>query len=258
MMNCLYSGQSSTRRLTTRTQGNNKKKKLSPVNRKLDSLPRSSIDLVNDQDFVSGASEQGKNSLCKMPVGNSGAWLGTYEFKYGDDDTQYDDLVTGQLEKGTYGTDSIAFWLKSGMGFVGNWHAATGPFAGDYGSNLYVVIEDSTLGTLINGFFCFIDEADDSRTSCASEYYEVSGTDELDCPSYFKEADVTLDGLRSWAALGSVKGDAGDDGACEQQPVGNILAIIFGISLFLAILFSCFLYFKSNNSHSKVVVSGAP
>jgi hypothetical protein len=152
--------------------------------------PRSSIEILKDKSIAS-ASSDGTNSFCQVPAGGFGLWFGTYLYRYTIDK----DGVTG-TETGTYGVDSLAFLLKSGMGIVGQWKAVTGPYAGDHGSNLYVVLSTSSPKVLVVGFSCFLD-SNSKRRQCQSEYYEVL-TDKTSkayrdgvasCPALYRQDD---------------------------------------------------------------------
>jgi hypothetical protein len=191
---------------------------------------RADIAALDDTTAVSASSEQGENTLCFMPAGPAGgSWLGAYTYQYGDDDG-------GGLEQGNYGTNPFAFWGKSGMGFVGTFHASTGSYAGSVGSNIYTVVGDSAKTYLV-GFYCNVDD-DGIKTECFPEYYEVNGVNvnANKCPRYYR-LDRSLNPLYDFAAAGSgVK--ASTKG--RRDPV--MLAILFGCVtgiLIAALIFVC-------------------
>ena len=137
-----------------------------------------------------------------MPAGPAGgSWLGTYTFVY---------LATdhgGAIELGDYGTDPFAFFVKSGMGFVGDWHASTGPEVGAYGSNLYLIVADA-FGAVIVGFYCDLSNDTLVRIDCVNEFYDISTSNNNagDCP-YNYRLDDTLDDLYAFASVGSALSD---------------------------------------------------
>lgn len=154
---------------------------------------RKDLDL-SSASFVSGTSDAGTNSLCRMPVGGGGAWLGTYKYIYG----VVDDY--SGIEEGSYGTEPFAFWVKSGMGFVGVWTAFSGPFDGNHGTNIYMVTS-SDGSEVIVGYYCEVDD-DDNRIDCYNEFYEQSESDSLSCPHSYQKDD-SLDSLMEFADEGS-------------------------------------------------------
>jgi hypothetical protein len=152
--------------------------------------PRVSISILKDKSITS-ASSDGTNSFCQVPAGGFSLWFGTYLYHY----TLDKDGVKG-TETGNYGVNSLSFLLKSGMGVVGEWKAVTGPYAGDHGTNLYVILSTTSAQVLVVGFYCFLD-SNSQRTQCESEYYEVL-TDKTTrayqdgvsaCPSFYRQDD---------------------------------------------------------------------
>ena len=196
--------------------------------------PRSSITVLSDLSITS-SSDSGSTTFCKVPVGGSGTWLGTYLYKY----TKAVDGING-IETGNYGVNSIGFSIKSGRGFVGKWIANTGPFAGGTGSNIYITISRSS-SILIIGFYCFVN-SNLIRTNCSTEYYEVltdKSTSEYQqliasCPNYYR-TDNSLESLYNFASLGYQHHSSCKNGN-KDTPVSWTIAIIF-------IIFSGFLIF---------------
>lgn len=183
---------------------------------------REDLGLV-DATFQSGQSGQGINSLCKMPVGGEGAWLGTYQYIYGvDDDSEGTEL-------GTYGIDPLAFWPASGMGFIGTWHALSGPYAGSTGSNIYMVTTSTAGNKVLVGYYCSVNATTLERLDCFNELYDAQEEDALGCPAAYKR-DGTLTALRKFAGAESCD----DDNAANGVAVG--LAIAFGVLSFVLLL----------------------
>jgi hypothetical protein len=178
-------------------------------------LPREDIAALVGTIAVTGESHQGENVLCYMPAGpEKGSWLNTYTYVFDDDDG-------GGTEHGNAGTDSFAFWGRSGMGFVGVFHASTGGYAGSVGSNVYMIVADAEK-TFWVGYNCNVDE-NLIRTNCFTEYYEVTKINHNanDCPRYFR-LDNSLDPLYEFASTGSSDSDV------ERTQVPVILAILLG------------------------------
>jgi hypothetical protein len=178
-------------------------------------LPRAEIAALNNTIAITGESLQGANTLCVIPAGpHKGAWLGTYTYVFDDDDG-------GGEEIGSYGTNPFAFWGKSSMGFIGTYLASTGPFAGLHGSNLYVVVAD-TSKTYLVGYYC---DTNSSliKIKCVTEYYEVSTVNfnADDCPRSYR-LENSLDPLYEFASIGS------SDSEQEKSQIPTILAIVFG------------------------------
>lgn len=197
---------------------------------------RSSISILSDLSMTS-ESDAGSSTFCKVPVGGPGTWLGTYEYKYTIDV----DGVTG-TETGNYGINPLGFSVKSGRGFVGQWIANTGPFAGHTGTNLYLTISRSSR-IIIVGFYCFVD-SNLIRTQCQPEYYEVL-TDKTTkryidlishCPKYY-QTDKSLKDLYTFTSLGYKHKSTCDN---EQPSSPWIVASIFII--FSGILIFTFIY----------------
>jgi hypothetical protein len=205
-------------------------------------LAREDIAALGSSVAITGKSIQGENTLCQMPAGpNRGVWLGTYTYVFDDDDG-------GGEENGNFGTNSFAFWGKSGIGFIGNFHASTGPFAGAKGPNIYMVVGDSSKTYLV-GYFCNVDSSL-ARTNCFTEYYEVTmvNYNANDCPRYYR-LDGTLDPLYEFAASGSADSDSE-----TGMDVPTILAILFGC--LSGVLILVVVYLSVTDKHlQKVVVS---
>lgn len=180
---------------------------------------RDDVAALSNTISISGDSIQGQNTLCKMPAGPPGAWLGTYQFVMSENDGD-------DHEIGTYGTNPFAFWVRSGMGFVGTWHASTGPFAGEFGNNIYMVVAD-TSKTYIVGFFCEINATSLVRKACSDELYEVGTTNANpeNCPATYR-FDHSLDPLYEFASIGSAESDTDDQS--DPLPLPVTLAILFG------------------------------
>jgi hypothetical protein len=205
-------------------------------------IDRADIAALDETVAITGNSRQGENTLCYMPAGpEKGTWLGTYTFKFDDDDG-------GGVEQGNYGTDSFAFWGKSGMGFAGTFHASTGGYTGAKGPNIYMIVADSEK-TYWVGYYCNVDD-NLVRTSCVTEYYEVSTVNHNanDCPRYYR-LDGTLDPLYEFASTGSSESDA------ESTQVPTILAILFGCLSGMLILVVVYLINLGTQQQSKVAVS---
>jgi hypothetical protein len=206
-------------------------------------LARADIAALNNTIAVTGESLQGQNTLCYMPAGPAGgSWLGTYRYVFDDDDGEGDEL-------GTYGTDPYAFWGQSGMGFVGTYYALTGTFAGLHGSNIYMVVAD-TSKTYLVGFYCDVND-DKIKIKCAPEYYEVTtvngNTDR--CPHHYR-LQGTLDPLYEFASTGSSNSET------KSSAVPIALAIFFGcLSGLLIIVVIIILYIKAQVQQQKVVAA---
>jgi hypothetical protein len=207
---------------------------------------RNSVAILQDQSITS-ASSDGLNTICQAPVGGLSLWFGTYSYEYSLDK----DGVSG-TETGNYGLNSLGFQLKSGLGFVGEWKANTGPYSGDHGSNLYVIQSISSSTVAIVGFYCFVESSSSvaiTRTQCENEYYEVivdkdskeyrHGVDS--CPYLYRQ-DNSFRSLYEFAARGyqhrlhcGNKESSGSGGSTAW-----IVASIF--ILFSAILILTFVY----------------
>lgn len=190
---------------------------------------RADIAAIVETQAVSGSSEQGASTLCLMPAGvQGGSWLGSYQYVYGEDDG-------AGTEIGNYGTNPFAFWVNSGMGFAGSWFASTGGYAGNYGSNIYMVTGTADV-TFMAGFYCSVDADTQARDACFAEYYEIDGVNENQdaCPYNYRR-EGTLDSLYEFASTGSADSEGG-----RGRRVPVILAIFFGClsaALFVAVIF---------------------
>jgi hypothetical protein len=204
-------------------------------------VPRDSIAALTATTAISGESEQGQNVYCAMPAGPAaGPWLASYYYVYGDDDG-------GTTEKGTHGTDSITFWAASGMGQTTTWNAATGVYAGDMGTGIYMITATTT-ATYIVGFYCYIND-DYVRTSCDTESYTVNGVNENaeNCPSFYKLSG-SLDDLYNFASTGS------DLSHNDKHVVPTAMAILFGCLsgvLLVVVIYQCVAAKKSEGPLSK-------
>jgi hypothetical protein len=207
-------------------------------------IPRDSVAILQDHSITSSSSD-GLNTICQAPVGGFGLWFGTYSYEY----SLAKDGVSG-TETGNYGLNSLGFRLKSGIGFVGEWKAVTGPYSGDHGSNLYITQSISSSTVAIVGFYCFVSSSSalpaTTRTQCESEYYEVivdknskkyrEGVDS--CPSLYRQDD-SFRSLFEYAGEGYQHrlhcGDAQHGGSTPW-----VLASVF--ILFSVILILTFIY----------------
>jgi hypothetical protein len=171
---------------------------------------------------ISGSSGDGITTFCAVPAGTpGGTWLGTYHYNYGKEGST-------QMEYGNYGTNPIGFWAESGVGFVCNWFASTGKYAGSFGSGLYMTVGSDTDTVVTVGFYCFVDEVTLERLECHSEYYDVVKSDRNteNCP-YDYRLDGTLDALYEFAAVGSGNANEEESSSKTLSSVG-IIAIVFG------------------------------
>jgi hypothetical protein len=206
-------------------------------------IARADIAALNGSTAITGESLQGENTLCFMPAGpEGGSWLGAYTYVFDEDDL-------GGEEKGNYGTNPFAFWGKSGMGFVGTFHASTGPGPGTVGPNIYMIVADSAKAYWV-GFYCNVD-TDLVRTMCYTEYYEVTTVNynANDCPRYYR-LDGTLDPLYEFAAIGSSDSDA------ENSQVAVVFAIVFGCLSGVLALVIVYLSYPARKPQPVVVIAG--
>lgn len=207
---------------------------------------RDDIDELHESYISSFSQDGGGNNFRYMQASGAGAWLGVYQFVYdGSDD------AIGE-ERGNYGVDSFAFWVQSGMGFVGTWIASSGPFKGEHGSSLYMVVSENDAPKMV-GFYCDVDE-NDIRTDCYEEAYEVIDQDFNVCPQWFKMED-TLDPLYKFAAKGSSKDECDDYDASSSPEL--VLAVLFGIFAFFLVLVIAYLMMKLKHSHARVTTSSS-
>jgi hypothetical protein len=203
---------------------------------------RDDIVQLRNPSSISAASGQGSNDLCEIPAGvPKGSWLGTYQYVYGDDDG-------GGIELGDYGVRPIAFWGESGMGFVGTWHAATGGYAGSYGTNLYMTVSQEDLPVTV-GFYCTVDASTQERTDCFSEYYEVSGRNdnEGNCP-YNYRMEGELDPLFTFASKGSALKT--QENEQNNAHTTYVLSVFFGMLSAVLLMAVIFLLLKEPSSSS--------
>lgn len=149
---------------------------------------RNSVPILQDLSITSSGTD-GLNTFCRAPARGYNLWFGTYKYHYLMDRDGFT-----ATEYGNYGMNSIGFLIKSGIGFVGEWKANTGPFAGDHGTTLYILL-GTTSKVVVVGFYCFIESL--SRTQCEREYYEIvvdKQTKEYQnginsCPKFYRQDD---------------------------------------------------------------------
>lgn len=205
--------------------------------------PRDSVAILQDHSITSSSSD-GLNTICRAPVGGFGLWFGTYRYEY-----SYDKDGVSGTETGNYGLNSLGFLLKSGIGFVGEWKAITGPYSGDHGSNLYIIQATSSSTVSIVGFYCFVDASSSdpvatTRTQCESEYYEVI----LDknsrkyrhgvgsCPSLYRQ-DESFQPLYEFAAAGyQHRINCGESSGSAPWVVASVF-ILFSVILILTFIY---------------------
>ena len=117
--------------------------------------------LVNPEEVIFGQTGS-LSTWATSGVGNvatRGSWMGAYKYVYTTG------LKPGEpnVETGTYGLSSIIAPVSLGNIFVGNWLAATGPYANSWGTAMYMHVGSPSFfngyfGKKINqavfGFFC--------------------------------------------------------------------------------------------------------
>ena len=189
---------------------------------------------------LSTGSSEGTNTFCEVPIGGPGDWAGVYMFNYNKDD----DPTTAGIELGVYGTTSSGFMLKSGFGYVGDWHAYTGPFQGNSGPNIYVsgqmdFTADGTQYTnVMVGFYCNVDPNTYERNFCTHELYDVVDDVVNACPQgYTISSD--LNPLYKFATEGT---NDSVHPQCTMMP--PTAPIILGITTFLFMCSTLYLFFR--------------
>lgn len=196
---------------------------------------RLDIDILT-RSSVSGFSVQGKISFCKIPAGPAGSWLGTYEY-----------IENNNVEFGNYGLNPFGFFLRSGMGFVGNWKATRGLFKNSYGSSLYMITIRSSK-VIIVGFFC-------KDGICSNERYDVDGTSSSmnTCPQLYQD-DNSLAKLYEFSSVGTGHSTSSRSSDEDDHSIAFICAIIFGIFSFLELVILIYFFNSERIRQLKIEV----
>jgi hypothetical protein len=204
---------------------------------------RSEIKQIGDGvTAYTGVSEQGINTFCVMPAGGAGPaqWLGTYRYIGSEEEGSY-------IEYGNSGINSFGFSMKSGLGFIGSWHASTAKYNGTYGPCLYGVVADG-IGAMMVGFYCIIDFDTLERLECSNEYYNLLARDTNfgNCPAYY-DFDGSMDPLFRFASIGSDMSDSTDNKENQRKKYAElVLAIFFGC---LSAVLLCLLLLPDQYNH---------
>ena len=195
-------------------------------------------------EVISTSSKLGTNSICQIPFGGPSGWLGTYMYNFADDD----DVTTQGIETGNYCINSFGFELKSGFGFIGDWNAMTGPFAGMSGPSVYILANmDFDAGStsyrhVMFGYYCNTG-ADNIRTSCFPESYNiipnttiVTGIISNPCPNGFVNSGL-LDPVFEFSYEGT-----NHVSTCDIP--FPIATVVLGITTFICMCSTLYLLWK--------------
>jgi len=122
------------------------------------------------------------------------------------------------------------------MGFVGNWHASSGGYAGQYGNSVYMIVgtTGASATTYIVGYYCYVDQTTLERTSCGFELYTVDSANANadNCPSQYK-LDGTLNPLYTFASTGATNTDSGSGGNKTAVAMAILFGVLCGILMLL-------------------------
>ena len=120
----------------------------------------------------------------------------------------------------------------SGFGFVGNWHANTGPYEGSNGTSLYMTCDDK-----VSGFYCDIGD-DLERSECYHEQYDITTRETVSTPEGY------VDGESMFPLYYFVKRATGLYRCIPEAWDSSYYIIIFGILAGLLLLAALYFYLK--------------